>query len=243
MHAKRFGTLAPLLALLATAGCVTPQQYDPFKVTEAEVRSRVDTIALAPLRVSSDLVDPPAARAAIEPLVTAKLERAGFRVVPSAEFDALWRAAASAIGDVYDPKTGEANKERWEAVEDAVYHDLAKQHGADALLYLQISVEEFPLPTQRLWFCGTQGELYWPGGLPLFARPTLAYATCLNASLYDMEERALYSIRSGLQTTQTYALQTWAERPKEELLRDEAALQNAVGATLGRLAGDAPKKR
>jgi hypothetical protein len=243
MRAERFGTLASFLALLATAGCVTPQQYDPFKVAEADLRSRVDTIALAPLRVSADLADPSAARAAIEPLVAAKLERAGFRVVASVEFDALWRAAASVIGDVFDPKTGELNKERWEAVEDAVYHDLAQQRGADALLYLQISEEEFPLPTPKLWFCGTRGELYWPGGLPLLARPTLAYAACLNTTLYDMEERVLYSIRSGLQTTQTYALQTWAERPKEELLGDRAALQNAVDATLGRLAGDAPEKR
>jgi hypothetical protein len=243
MRAGRLCTLASLLALLATAGCVTPQHYDPFKVAEADVRSRVDTIALAPLRVSSELAEPAAARAAIEPLVIAKLERAGFRVVPSTEFDALWRAAASAVGDVYDPKTGEVNKERWEAVEDTVYHDLAKQHAADALLYLRISEEEYPLPTPRLWFCGTQGELYWPSGLPLPARPTLAYAACLNTTLYDLEERTLYSIRSGLQTTQTYALQTSAGRPKAELLGDRTALQRAVDATLGRLAGDAPKQR
>jgi hypothetical protein len=243
VRSNRSGRLARLLALLATAGCVTPQPYDPFQVPEAELRSRVDTIALAPLRVSPDLAEPSVARAALEPLVAAKLERAGFHVVPSAGFEALWRAAAAAIGDVYDPNTGESNKERWEVVEDAVYHDLVKQRGVDAVLYLQISEEEFPLPTAPLWFCGTRGEPYWPADLPLLARPTLAYATCLNATLYDMEERVLYAIRSGIQTTQTYALQTWAERPKQELLGDRAALQRAVDATLGRLAGEAAKGR
>jgi hypothetical protein len=51
-----------------------------------------------------------------------------------------------------------------------------------------------------------------------------------------MEERELYSIRSGLETLSTFARQTRAERPMGERLLDPARLQQAVDETLGPLA-------
>ncbi len=234
--ARRHCSLVPVLLTLALAAGCAHKRYDPFKVPEAELRRRVDTIALAPLKVSFDLADPATARAAIEPVVATTLQRAGFRVVRSAEFDGLWRRAAGAVGDVYDGKTGKVNKQRREAVQNSVFRDLAKRHGADAVLYMSITEEEFPLPTQPLWFCGTEGQPYWPGGLAGHERATLAYAACLNVQLVDMGDRSLYVIRSGLRGTQTFAFQTWAQRPRAQLL-GPATIQNAVAATLGRLAG------
>jgi hypothetical protein len=243
MRRHRSSRLLACLPLLAAAACATSPAFDPFQVAEAEVRSRVRTIALAPLRVSSSLADPSTARAALEPLAVAKLERAGFRVLPSERFDRAWRTAASAAGDVYDRKTGEVNKQRWEAVEDVVYHDLSAHEGVDAILYLSIREEELQLPGREASFCGVRAWLYWHGDLPIFEQPLAATAACLVAMLYDREERLLYGIRSGLLTMDTYAAQTWASRPRAELLADRAALARAIDATLGRLAGDPRKKR
>jgi hypothetical protein len=60
--------------------------------------------------------------------------------------------------------------------------------------------------------------------------------------LYDMEERRIYAIRTGLMTTETYAQQTHAERAAGEVLRDEAALARALEQALGPLANGAPAK-
>jgi hypothetical protein len=197
---------------------------------------------ISPLRVGSDLADPREARALIEPRVVERLERGGFRIVPSAAFDALWRSAAATVGDVYDRKTGERNKERWEAVEAAVYLDLAAKHGADAVLYLQIDTVDLHLASENVQFCATPGRLYWPTGWPWGTRAVLARAACLSVVLYDLEERRLYGIRTGLMTTETYAQQTHAERAAGEVLRDEAVLERALEKALGPLAAELPAK-
>jgi hypothetical protein len=54
--------------------------------------------------------------------------------------------------------------------------------------------------------------------------------------LYDMEERELYGIRSGLETVETFARQTRAVRPLEQRLRDPVRIREAVEATVGPLA-------
>lgn len=227
---------------MCAGGCVTPAAYDPFAIPAAELRGRVDTIAISPLRVGPHLADPSETRALIEPRVAERLERGGFRVVPSAAFDALWRSAAATVGDVYDRETGERNKERWEAVEAAVLLDLAAKHGADAVLYLQIDTVDLHLAPENVQFCATQGQLYWPTGWAWGTPAVLARAACLGVGLYDMEERRLYSIRTGLMTTETYAQQTHAERAAGEVLRDKAVLERALEEVLGPLAGEAPAK-
>jgi hypothetical protein len=62
------------------------------------------------------------------------------------------------------------------------------------------------------------------------------HAACLTVKLYDMEERQLYGIRSGLETIETFARQTRAARPRAERLQDPERLGQAVEATVGPLA-------
>jgi hypothetical protein len=225
-----FGGLAA--AILA---CAKP--YDPFRIPAAELRERVRTIALVPLRVSLDVADPALAREKIEPLVAARLAAGGFRVVGAQETERLWREAAAEVGDVFDPLSGEVDQELFDAVEDSVYHELRAEHGVDAVLWMRISAVELYLTGAKTTFCGTTDAVYWPGEtLGTFEGTTLVLAACLNTTLYDMEERELYSIRSGLETIETFARQTRAERPMGERLQDPARLKQAVDETLGPLA-------
>jgi hypothetical protein len=230
-----------LAVLLAASACATP--YDPFRVPAPELRGRVRTIALAPIRVNADLVDPVTARERLEPLVAAKLAAAGFRIVASEELERLWRSAADDVGGVFDPVTGEADDERYQAVESAVHHELRAQHGVDAVLRMWIDTVELFLALSSVTFCGTTGDAYWPGGtLGTFETATLVRAACFHTVLVDLEERELYGIRAGLETIETYARQTRAERPLSARLADPAGLRDAVDATLGPLAGDAAER-
>jgi hypothetical protein len=187
--------------------------------------------------VSPDVADPTLAREKIEPLVAARLAAGGFRVVAAQETERLWRAAAAEVGNVFDPVSGEVDEELFDAVEDSVYHELRAEHGADAVLWMRVSAVELYLTGSKATFCGTTDSVYWPGGtLGTFEGTTLVLAACLNTTLYDMEERELYSIRSGLETLSTFARQTRAERPMSERLLDPVRLQQAVDETLGPLA-------
>jgi hypothetical protein len=220
------------------SACVRPP-YNPFKVAAAEVRSRVRTIAIAPLIAYVNFVDPAAARGRLEPIVSEQLRTGGFAVVSSEEVETLWRRAVDDLGGIYDPITGESNKERFEAVRSAVYRELASQRSVDAVLYLAISPVPLPLPGATVNYCGTTtaDPIYWPSSAaPLREDATLALVLCLNAALFDVEGRELYAIRYGLETVETYALQTRAVRPFAERLQNQARLVEAVKATVGPLA-------
>lgn len=225
---------ASLLALLAT-GC--PRPYDPFRVPRDELRGRIHTIALAPLRVDPELVEPAPVRVQIEGLATSRLTTGGFKIVEAQEMERLWREAAADVGTVFDPITGVADKARFDLVEDAVYRELASRHRVDAVLYLSVYPVDLYLTGTKVRFCGREDAVYWPGGLGLLDDPTLVRAACLGATLYDMDERVLYTIQSGIEPYETYVRQTRAARPRAERLQDGARLQRAVDDAIGKLAG------
>jgi len=237
-------TVLCLLIVVFGGACTTP--YNPFMIPDSELRERVQTIALAPLRVASSLADPAFARSQIEPLVTARLIAGGFQVVSSEEMEQLWRSIAMDMGNLFDPESGEVDGERWEAVEGAVYRDLQSEHGADAILYLTVNPKNLYLPILKPEFYGTKDNLYWPARKLGFSDyrgesgpPTLARALCLDAVLYDMEERKIYYNRAGLELFETFAWQTKAERPLEERLRDPEKLKQAIEIAIGPLANAA----
>jgi hypothetical protein len=211
--AVRLRALGVLAIATMLGGCVKP--YDPFRIPSFELRDRVRTIAVAPLEVSSTLVDRSYTRAEIEPMVTERLRAGGFTIVPSDEMEVLWRRAAGDVGGIFDPVTGAADKERFTAVGAAVHRDLA---------------------WSPVDYCGTRSDVYWPGGfIPFEERATIVLVLCLNTGLYDLEGRELYGIRHGLEAIETYLGQTRAVRPMNERLRDRERLVQAVDATLGPL--------
>jgi hypothetical protein len=232
----RSTALAALLAALAA--CAKP--YDPFRVSRDELRGRVRTIALAPVRLDVEVSDAQATRDAIARLVTARLVAAGFRVVDAGVVDASWRRASADVGPVFDPISGTPDKTRFRLVEEAVYRDLAAAQQADALLQLRVVVVDVQLAGKTMAFCGTQDTTYWPwsgGSLGMIDEATLARAACLAAVLYDMERRPLYAIQHGIEPLETYARQSHAIRPRASRLQDAARLAAAVDGAVGPLAG------
>jgi hypothetical protein len=227
---------------LVLLGCAVPPAPPPLQPA-AEMQQRgVRTIALAPLRVDGGIAEPVRARSELEPRVTARLVAAGFTVVPSAELDGLWKSAAGEVGAVYDPVTGEVDRERFDAVQASVLHDLRVRHHADAVLHIAVVRVSFYLPDATLWFYGTKDLLYWPrqeGGLSGFDRATYATVSCLDLRLTDLDERELFTDRGGLETIETYARQTHAERPLDERMRDPKRLEQAVDYAMTALTGPA----
>lgn len=212
------------LALLAA--CAKP--YDPYRVPRKELHSRVHTIALTPLRIGPELLDPDATRREVEALVGEVLERGGFTVVPAEAFEGRWRAIAEAMGGIVDPISGKLDEPRFELIEQHVYRELLDRHGIDALLYLSLVPVAIDLPGAEFEFCGRRAQLYWPGSLARGKTATRAVASCLGAALYDTDEKLLYVMASGLEPIETYHDQRRAARPVEERLRDSELLPRAV---------------
>ena len=227
---------AVALALLVS-GCVKP--YDPFRIPREELRRRIHTIALAPIRVDPDVGDPAPTRARVEVMASRRLTAGGFTVIPAKEMERLWREAAADVGDVFDPITGQVDKRRFDLVEEAVFRELAGRYRADAVLHLSVYGVDLFRTGAKVQFCGREDAVYWPGGLGLgiMEETTLVRAACLGVTLYDMDEHVLYTIQAGIEPFETYAHQTRAVRPTADRLQDEFRLQGAVDDAVGRLAG------
>lgn len=222
-----------IAALALLAACAKP--YDPYLIPREELRAKIHTIALAPIRIAPELPEPAATREKLEALARTVLEAGGFAVVGSSAYGERWRAFADAMGGIWDPVTGEIDKQRFELVEQHAYRELVDRHRVDALLYLSVYAVDLFLQSNRATFCGTSGPVYWPGALGSAAKPTLVIASCLGGELYDMSEKKLYSIQSGFEVIETYFEQTRAVRPVSERLQDDRLLQQAVDGVLGGL--------
>lgn len=118
-----------LLALAAPA-----QAGDVFQVPKEQVVARVHVVALAPLRDATDDGIPPAAVARWETALGEELGAVGVKVVPSAEYERVWRTLAAQVGGIWDPISGVVDGEKFKAVRQHTFSELQRLHGIDAVI-------------------------------------------------------------------------------------------------------------
>lgn len=70
----------------------------------------------------------------IEQGVVARLQEAGFKVVPPDELRASRETAAAAVGTLYDPITGEADKLKLEQYQQLIWKDYRSRHQVDGFV-------------------------------------------------------------------------------------------------------------
>jgi len=240
------GSIVSIFVFGMLGGCAKP--FNPFQVPSEDVRRSVSNIAMAPAYVPQTMMSLADARATFEPVATARLETAGFHVIPSETWAELWKQAATDVGGVYDASTGAVDEERFLLVREAVYRALENGHDAHAVLYLNVALESLYLTGSHVRFCGGDGKVYFPSEgseePDLYLDVTMVRAACVSANLYDMETRYLYGIRHALEIIETYAEQTRAVRPEGERLKDPAQIEEALEAIVGPLAdGAGPSPR
>jgi hypothetical protein len=226
---------------LVASACNTASA-PPAPPPEPDRISSVRVVAIAPLQARATVANRSEARAKIEPLVKARLEPR-VEIVSSEEMEQIWRAVATDLGAVFDPVSGEVDPQRYDAVEEAVYHELRVERHVDAVLRLSISPVEIYQATKLVSYCGATDPVYWPNGVISHLAPaTLVRASCLTVALYDMEKRELYKVHRGLETFETYAWQTRAVKPLEQRLQDPARLDWAVDGAVGPLRDRLPQR-
>lgn len=132
----RFIKVLMLLALITSlfAGCAKIPQFTdkPFKIDQDVFHRTVKVIALEPLGLP-EMKRAEQVRAEFEPLLIEKLKEAGFTVLPSDKYDALWKSMSKQDGGLYDPMTGKKNEAKVKEIEKKIYDELRAQHQIDAI--------------------------------------------------------------------------------------------------------------
>lgn len=226
-----------LLAAAFAAGPSAAESFDPYAIPKEQFQARVHTIVLKPLDLRAKTPNADAVRQQFEALLTGGLRAKGYTVVPSREYERIWREMSARLGGTFDPVTGEPVKEKYEAAREHTARELARLHGADAILdpYIRIS--------DAGWggffvFSTWHEALRWQGGQIVAAPATMpqrVLGAFLNVVISDLAGIELYGMRAGIEWTAVYAARGHEDKPIEQIYDEPDRNQHAVDIALERL--------
>jgi hypothetical protein len=235
------------IAAMIAAGCLpTAPRYNPFKVTEPEIRQKVKRVALFPVGLPTDLDDPEPVKAKFEALIEAKLKEGGFVPVPSQELDAVWKRMKEQLGGFFDPITGKRDEAKFKTAREHALRELQAKTKADAVLYPSIQFIKVNFFSNQATWHGTSESLltggFW-GNFLAGQRSGTTTALSLYVTVEDINGVDMYVNVGGIQLAYKLSGSTFVAVPRPELFVDEQRNQAAVNAALNPFIGkvDLPK--
>lgn len=231
-----------LLTALIAAGCASVS--DPFRIPLDEFRRRVKTIAVANVAIASELGE--GAPAKFNPAIEAKIQQAGFTVVPAQQVREIWDAKVSELGGLFDPQTGQLSEAKMTALMNHVRGEMKTRFNADALLLSQIRTVKAnfsyaPIVGVRAKWDGAT-ESMETGSFDKIVSPRVngsVAALSLVIRIQDLNGSALYVNAGGVQVLQRlgtaagqFGGETFVPVPKSELFADTERIQQAVNYSL-----------
>lgn len=204
--ARRSPLALPLLALLA--GCATSTPYNPFKVPRDQFYGSLKVVALAPVKLPSDLENPEPVRARYQQLVEAELQKAGLQFVGPAEVGPILDGQAARLGGLFDPITGKPDEARTKAFHQVVAAELRSRFAADALLRCDVRVVTARLSQDQAKWDGMSENAGMGGFWKALVRTHSGAIRALSfvARLSDLEGKLLYAKAGGIQVLEQVTL-------------------------------------
>jgi hypothetical protein len=223
-----------VIAVVACA-CSTQKPYNPFKVPRESFYPALKTVAVAPVRLPSDLENPEPVRALFASAIAAKLKNAGFAVVPAADAGPIIDEKTKEAGGTFDQTTGKPDEAKVKALDAAIGRELKARFNADALLIPSIRVVNAALShDQAHWDGVTEGAGkggFWKALVKTHSG--FVPALSLVVVLADPEGQLLYAKGGGVQVLGNVTMGGAVEwRPRSELFADGERNENAVHIAL-----------
>ncbi len=228
--------LMVLFIVLIGSGCAAKQPpYNPFKIPEDQLRSKIHTIALVPIIAPDGLEKPDQVKAKFESLLDAKLRKLGFKVIPSREYDAIWKKMMDKVGGYFDPVTGKRDDAKFKAVKTHTLREVNSKLKADAVLYSAIRVFPVKFSSNQASWHGTSESLVAGGALQKFFSNQFngtVSALSLGVNISDSNEVDMYVNWGGIQVLGRVSGWQVVTIPEEEILTNEERNAAAVEIAL-----------
>ena len=225
---------------MAASSCAATTPYNPFKVPQEQIRNKVRIIAITPLLLPGGMEDPEPVKAKFESLVEAKLRKAGFTVVPSREYDAIWKQTTEKLGGVFDPLTGKRDEAKFKTVREHTLRELGAKTKADAVLEQGISIVKANFAAPNAHWHGTSESVITGGFWATFfaggSQGTVP-ALSLVVALLDIHGVEMYVNTGGIQVLAKLSGQNFVTVQRYELFTDDERNRQAVNLALDPLMG------
>lgn len=250
MQRQPAALVALLFALLA-GGCAIapPEPTSHFTLAHDEFYAKVKTIAIAPLTAPADLTDPEPVAGKFEQLIEVLLRDAGYNVVPSQEYAALFEQAKNKQGGYFDAYSGKRDDAKYDAALKATREGLAAKFNVDAVLYPSIQPVDAPWHDQWATWDGVTETIQSMTGLVgkgvlKFATEPTSYllegahedgtvkAYSLAVTIEDMSGNRMYADQGGIQVLNKISGNAFIPVSREDLFNDDARNTNAARIAL-----------
>ena len=225
-----------IVAFACSCACSSTQKpYNPFKVPRESFYPALKTVAVAPVRLPSDLEDPEPVRALFASAIAAKLKNAGIAVVPGTEAGPIIEEKTKEAGGIFDPTTGKPDEAKLKALNASIGRELKGRFKADALLIPSIRVVSAALShDQAKWDGASEGAGkggFWKALVRTHSGSIRALS--LVVVLADSDGQLLYVKGGGIQVLGNVTMGgEFEQRPRSELFADGDRNENAIHIAL-----------
>jgi len=228
MNIKSFFTgVLPLVFLI---GCNSTPPYNPYKVDKSIISKNVKRIGVMPTSVlvategdksdyfNSELVN--------------TFENKGFEVVAPNEWVNIYKSIKEGSGDLYDPKTGEPNKEKLKSIRNKAREIYFNKFDVDAILYSGVMGVKANWNVNSATWDGVEESTTGKDGFWAHMTTPQAYGTIgalsFFVSIEDTQEKDLFLDFGGLQLRQHLSGRDFIPVEKEKILSDNNVNSNGI---------------
>lgn len=231
-----------LAVALVASGCAARVPYNPFKVPQEDLRKKTKVVAMAPVTAPPDLESPEPVKAKFESFIEAQIREAGFTIVPSREYETIWKRMTEQLGGYFDPITGKRDESKFKTVRSHTLRELAGKFKADAVLHPSILAVRANFAAGYAAWHGTTESLMGSGLAAVFfagsSHGTVG-ALSLIVVLEDVHGVDMYVNGGGIQILAKLSGQSFVPVPRRELFANEERNLAAVTIALAPLTGKA----
>jgi hypothetical protein len=185
--------------------------------------TRTGVVALARTGMPDSIDLPESAAVTVEEMVTQYLRKDGFEVIPSSEFDTVWRGRLEESGGYFDIVSGLPDLEKRRALRASAMLELNELYGVRFLLRPELVIVAATY---------SRGKASWDGARET-AAPTGAGevpALSLAVSVEDLAGQMVGRTRAGIQLLAKHSIWNgkYGPVPKEKLLTDDKLLRKVI---------------
>lgn len=232
------------IMLLTLTACKTVETYNPFnETTKEEVVNSVKTVALVPTEFSIKLDESKEqeAAAAYNRLIKEAFVNAGYQVIDSSEYAAIWNPIKEQAGGLFDKDTGEFDSEKFAAIRDIAKKEMSAKHDFDAYVMSDVIVVKASWNANVSRWHGATAPTTGKTGFWAAMATSSNYGTIpaysLLVRLTDHSDNVLFADFGGIELASVLQGGSFVDIPTQELFLDEernnAAVSLATGALLG----------
>jgi len=220
------------LETLADSNAVAPPLYRAPQLTAETLRQKARIVGVIPMFIPEDIPDSATRKDEFERALVEKLQQAGFTVVPSSAYEAIYESMKKAMGTLYDPNTGKPLEDRRAALVKHTYREYMATHRIDALAYPALVTVGAKWDMNRAEWHGvreatTGKEGFWANMAAPSAYGTIA-ALSFRMHVASVYGELCYLGLGGIQLCSRVVGNEFVDVPSHEILVDSARNTRSV---------------